>query len=174
MQSLVQGAQGQWTDVQVCQLPTHLSEADGQGTPTSDLSIHVLPDALIRVQQATEVDLDTATANTPDTRQVDSQWAPPSQQIPFPKPIATKPVTCSRPAATAFALSTQSSRHSLPPPVVGAAKNVVHDGHEQFRKSQLYGPLEGCFCLQQCCLKLETGVDRNTTFRYLDHGAASS
>jgi hypothetical protein len=68
---LVQGAQGQGVNAQVLQLAAHLSQTEGQGTPPLDLDIQGIADALVRTQQATKVDLDTATAFTLDTRQVD-------------------------------------------------------------------------------------------------------
>jgi hypothetical protein len=134
--------------VHVLQFSTHLSQANRQRTPALDLPIHVIPDALIGAQQATEVDLDTAAALTPDTRQVDGQWAPPRQQTPFPKPIATEPLTGFRPTATASTFSTQPFWHLASPPVVAATKYVLYDGHEQCRNSQLYRSLQGRFCLQ--------------------------
>jgi hypothetical protein len=95
-----------------------------------DLGIHIIPEPLIGAQQAIEVDPDATTAYTPDTRQVDGQWAPPSEQLPFPKPIATEAVAGFRPAATAFAFLTQPSWHSLPSSVVRAANNMVNNGQE--------------------------------------------
>jgi hypothetical protein len=95
-----------------------------------DLHIHIIPEPLIGTQQAIEVDADTTTAYTPDTRQVDDQWTPLSEQMPFPKPIATEPVAGFRPAATTLAFSTQPFRHSLPSTVVWAAKNMANNGDE--------------------------------------------
>jgi len=77
----------------VLQLSTHLSQAKGQSTPALNLAIHIIPDALVRTQQAIKLNLDTATACAPDTRQEDRQGAPPSQQKPFPKAIAAEQVT---------------------------------------------------------------------------------
>jgi hypothetical protein len=73
MQSLVQSAQGQGPNVQVLQLSAHLSQTESQGTPTPDLGIHVIPNALIGTQQTVEVDADTAAAFTPNTRQMNGQ-----------------------------------------------------------------------------------------------------
>jgi hypothetical protein len=93
MQSLVQCTQGQQPDVQVLQLTAHLSQTEGQGTPPLDLSIYIIPDSLIRSQQATKVDLDTTPAHTPNSREVDRYCTPQRQQVAFSKAVATEPMT---------------------------------------------------------------------------------
>jgi hypothetical protein len=73
MQALIQRAQGQGTDVQVCQFLAHLAQADGQGAPTPDLIVDVIPDALIGMQQPAKVNANTPPALTPHAGQIDPQ-----------------------------------------------------------------------------------------------------
>jgi len=62
MQPLVQGTLEEWTDVPMLHLLAHLPQTHSQSTPTLDLGIYFIADALIGRQQAAEVDLHTATA----------------------------------------------------------------------------------------------------------------
>jgi hypothetical protein len=174
MQPLIQGAQGQWADMEVSEPFAHLSQAHGYASQALDLNVHVIADALIWPNQPTKIDFHTTPALASHTRYPKGYFAPDQQQrLPRTKAIPTEASALSGSATAAFTFSAQSRRHFHAPNVMATVHRVAHNGHEQCGKSCTYCLTQALHRFVQLCFKKESGIDRRTSFGYPCHGAAS-